>query len=570
MRILKNARISRKLIILISTALFMLVALGTINYFFMMDMKHDMKETYSDMLSKVEVLEKLNSNNRAIDAFALELMLSKNATLDSELKNKMKIKLSENEKHLTYLEGENLNEEDIKLLGEYKTLKDNYQQKLQAVVSLSDSNQKEQAYKDFNMFSKTIGDAMKYKLDLLMDSNSKKSELVVAEMEKHLKMNEIILMGLIAASFIICSILGVLITRYITKPLSEITKLMAKAKNGDLTVQGTYVSKDELGKLTTDFNNMISGIRENISIVSSNALSLSSSSQQIAASSEQMTQATNQIALEIQEVSAGAQAQLQLAEESARVVAEASIGIQKISENSTNVSDLSGLVAKNAQEGNVIIQDIVNQMNQIRQQVSRSTEVAGKLTAHSEEISQILVMITNIAEQTNLLALNAAIESARAGEHGKGFAVVANEVRKLAEQSKGSADQISKLIHHIQADTKVVVETLESGKQEVESGAKLSSQASDTFQSIFQMIDKVNEQIQDVTASVQQISAGSEQIAASIQNVSSISEKTSLNSQGVVASSEEQLASMQEISASAQVLSKMAQELSDITNRFKL
>jgi len=569
MNLFKNIRISFKLLILVATSLIMLIGLGSTVYITMKDMKEDISRSYSEMLATLEELDHLQNNNTMIDVNILGLFLSTKSSDDESFKNKINVKVKENEKVYSNLVAMNLQPEEKKILDKYKELNDLYLQKSQKVIDLANSD-KIKAHREFNAFSQTIGGQMKYELEIFRDYINKNNAATKIELEEKFKASEIFIFSTIAAAIIICSILGFMVTRGITLPLKEVTNLMAEARKGNLTVTGSYSSKDELGKLTTDFNDMISGIRENLLLVSSHAIDLSASSDQIAASSEQMTLATNQIALEIQEVAAGAEAQLNTTEESARAIAEASTGMQRIAENSAYVSDLSGKVASSAQEGNEIIQSIVTQMKQIMKEVARSTEVAGKLTARSDEISQILVMITTIAEQTNLLALNAAIESARAGEHGKGFAVVANEVRKLAEQSKGSAEKISQLIHHIQDDTKIVVDSLESGKKEVISGSELSNQASHTFQTIFEMIDKVNEQIQDVTASVQQISAGSQQLAASIQEVSSISEKTSLNSQGVVASSEEQLASMEEISSSAQMLSKMAHELSEITSRFKL
>src|SRR5699024_2848124 len=111
-----------------------------------------------------------------------------------------------------------------------------------------------------------------------------------------------------------------------------------------------------------------------------------------------------------------------------------------------------------------------------------------QLDKNSNEIVQIVDMITDIAEQTNLLALNAAIEAARAGEHGQGFAVVSEEIRKLADESKNSADQITALINSISGDTKKAVVRMNEGRKETESGAQMAVTVDKVFQSILENV----------------------------------------------------------------------------------
>ncbi|MFP3391613.1 methyl-accepting chemotaxis protein [Brevibacillus sp. SIMBA_076] len=163
--------------------------------------------------------------------------------------------------------------------------------------------------------------------------------------------------------------------------------------------------------------------------------------------------------------------------------------------------------------------------------------------------------------------LNAAIEAARAGEQGRGFAVVADEVRKLAEQSTQSAEKIAHLVSTIKNHTHKVVESMEMGVKEVDSGIQVAGQL---FEQIKSDIDAVSGQVQEISAASQQISASTEQVVHAIEEISQGSKVVAAESQNVSASAEEQLAAIEEIASSASSLTKMAEELQHVVGKFKV
>lgn len=359
-------------------------------------------------------------------------------------------------------------------------------------------------------------------------------------------------------------------TRRISRRLGKITEVMNAAGNGDFTKNIDVDSNDEIGKLIASFTTMKNNLKNLIDDVITTSNEVASSSQVLTANSDQTSKATEQITEAIQEVTFGTEKQVESAQVASEIVEEISTGMNQITTNIQNVTDAAVETNNAAIQGNQVVVKAVEQMNLINKKTEESSQVVHHLSDKSNEINEIIGLITAVADQTNLLALNAAIEAARAGEQGKGFAVVADEVRKLAEQSGKSAQQISQLIVEIQEESKRAVSAMDDSGGAVKEGITIIHDAGQAFETITNSIDNVSSQLQEVAAGIEQVTAGVDEMVLSTNKVKEITEQSGEYMQNVAASTEEQNASMQEVAGSAQKLTDLAEHLRQSVKVFRV
>ncbi|WP_053583776.1 methyl-accepting chemotaxis protein [Lysinibacillus contaminans] len=567
---LRNATIGMKLIILIASSILMFFIIGGTGYYFMNDMKKNSEAMYQDALLPIEWQSRIQTNNRAIDGYTLEMILSTDVKERQSLKALINERLNDNEKLIYSLEESLLFDTEIEKIAQFKETYAKYKEDLYKSMDLVVAGN---GKFDYLTYQQVLKEPV-YKSNAILDEIGvfldKYADNLNTSTTKSLNTSNTIVITIIFLSLVFQILMGYVISRMIINPIKAIETLMAKAESGDLTVAGKYRSADEIGVLTSSFNSMVSRFRDLMRQVNSTSEQVAASSEELTASAEESKKASGEIAQTIQDVAVGADRQVEETKESKEIVEEMASSIQLIASSTLDISTNAVGTSQKALEGNEAIQSTIKQMSSINTTVSQLSQVIEGLGIRSQDIGKIIEEITNIATQTNLLALNAAIESARAGEHGKGFAVVADEVRKLAEQSAVSAQRIAQMIALIQKETLIAVESMEQTTSEVTNGIEVVNKAGETFAQIRTSVDDVADQLQNVSAAAGQITEGVKLVLQSEDKLAEIAEETATSTQNVAAATEEQLASMEEIATSADSLANLAEDLQKQIEFFKV
>ncbi|OFZ96604.1 MAG: hypothetical protein A2Z44_06840 [Betaproteobacteria bacterium RBG_19FT_COMBO_58_11] len=201
------------------------------------------------------------------------------------------------------------------------------------------------------------------------------------------------------------------------------------------------------------------------------------------------------------------------------------VSIDQVAEHARDAQNISQSSSELSTRGSDVILKVVEDMRGIAETVHESSAIIEGLGQQSDHIYSIVQAIKEIADQTNLLALNAAIEAARAGEQGRGFAVVADEVRKLAERTTRSTEEIATMIQKIQGGTKQAVASMGVGVERVNQGVSLAGQAGDAIRQIQTGAQRVGVAVTDISSAIKEQSIASAEIARNVEHVAQMSDE---------------------------------------------
>ncbi len=354
----------------------------------------------------------------------------------------------------------------------------------------------------------------------------------------------------------------------VTMPINEAMRIADAYANGDLTARVEMETQGDFTKFAESLDAIGESLTDLIQEVNRSVDLVSSTSQELASSAEEMNASTEQVSAAIQQISKGAQSQATQVDETAKIMAEMSTSVNEVVNKSQAATLAAGKANDSAVHGKASVESTVQKMQEIAKVVDESAKVIESLGKRSEEIGEIVGVITGISEQTNLLALNAAIEAARAGEQGRGFAVVAEEVKNLAEDSREAAERIAKMIREVQQETSKAVQSMKLGTKTTAEGLALVDQTGKAFEEISTMAAATSDEVAAIASLMRKQEVGTQTAAKAVDGIASIAEETASASEESASSTEELTASMEDMTARAQSLSEMAINLKKVSGRF--
>lgn len=378
----------------------------------------------------------------------------------------------------------------------------------------------------------------------------------------------IILVSLIC--LVLTNIISLKISTSIVKPIKNIVKAMEKIQDGDLSVSVENNSKDEIGLLSTGFNNMIKNLKSIVTAVINSAILANQSSQTINQSTKDLSNSIDDLSKVVNDIAIGASNQSIDVERSLDFSSKFGEEIQMLVKYTNDVLIKINETFNNANLGEKSVKILNKYSLDNIEFISKVSHSSKRLTKSAKEIQSILNTITCISEKTNLLALNATIEAARAGEAGKGFAVVAEEIRKLAEESKLATENINKIIELVLSSTQESVSLSKSISQSLDMQTKEVSLTDNAFNSIKNSLSVVTEEICSLVTIVSEIESGKNSIIDYLENISEVAKETAAATEEVSASMCEQANFTKKIASMTNILTQNSNELKDLVNNLRI
>ncbi|WP_461568935.1 methyl-accepting chemotaxis protein [Thiobacillus sp.] len=291
---------------------------------------------------------------------------------------------------------------------------------------------------------------------------------------------------------------------------------LGELAEGNLTINAS-VTEDITGAVADSINYTVEELRTLVRGINS--------------ATQQMDEAADEAGQVSDSLQQAARRQTAGIEETSSAVVNLAQSVQQVSGNAAESARVAEQSLAAAEKGQQAVANAISSMNGLREQIQETSKRIKRLGESSQEIGEIVELISDITEQTNVLALNAAIQAASAGEAGRGFSVVAEEVQRLAERSADATKQIAAIVKTIQSDTHDTVAAMEVSTQGVVEGAKLSDAAGQTLAEIGDVSKKLAGLIADISSATQSQAESTAKVAETMQDIKSISAQTSSGTQ---------------------------------------
>lgn len=560
----KNIKLSKGVFFISLLAVVFAVVIGFVGDFTISQINENIKVMYTESVDPLSIVVGIRGEFANMRIEAHKEMYKHDTSYNAGI-----AKHNENiQKYLQKFNSAFKDSEDLKDINDFKA---NYEEYLKYWDKIDKdlAAGKEVSEEDYNNLA-AVAVKAEEALFKLKTYNVEKASSLYIESDSFYTRSRVTFLAIIGAIILVFSLFSYQFIRIIKLASKDMHDKLEVLATGDFTVDLETKDNNEFALLKRSLSKTIKEISAVIRKVKEVSDDIDLKAETLASTAEEMSVSSGNVSIAIEEVTKGTTSQSEDLIEITTVVANFGEQINEIIELIQGVEKSSETVGTMASDSNRSMQALVDAINQIRESFKGVIIQFNNLGEKINNISEMTDLINKIAEQTNLLALNASIEAARAGEQGRGFAVVAEEIRKLAEQSKTSSDNISALVSDTEKSKDSMIEKTKVMSNELNEQITVVNNAINSFERIVASINDIVPKIQLVNSSANFIGSNKEFILNNIEQASATSEEISASAEEIMASSEEMAAATEEVAATAQELSNMTKGLRNRINKFKL
>ena len=370
--------------------------------------------------------------------------------------------------------------------------------------------------------------------------------------------------------------LAAFIQRRLIVPIGDVSDTLARFADLDMDaekgakVRSHQYRSDEIGAMVTSLARMASSLREMIGKINGASQSVAATSEELTATAQNTAHSAETVREGIHDIAESARVQLKDTQDAVNHTDEILHLLEDNRKVMTEMNEATENIHKRQTEGAEILADLMKKSAETADATNEVSRVVEETNQKAERIEEASAMIQSISEQTNLLALNAAIEAARAGEAGRGFAVVAEEIRKLAEQSRGFTDEINVIIGELKMKSQQAVDTMEVSKKLVEESNVNLERTQRRFEMIAEAVDGANSVVTKLNTSAEKLTEKNKAIAAVSKKLMDMAKENDVTTDEAEASVDTQTQALGDIAEASESLAQIATDLQNEIGRFRV